>query len=113
MTIKIQSSNPPVTESILAQFEELLNTHLPSEYRDFLLECNGGVPFENTCNVVVGEHKTLYFFVVKNFLGINSQNKHDLIATYKLFKTKYGGNWLPIAFDQFGNGLMLSLQFEQ
>jgi len=69
--ITLTDSGPDVTESHIKQFEALIGATLPSDYRDFLLTTNGGIPYPSAvaipdCNELVG---------VDLFLALNSPVK--------------------------------------
>ena len=42
MTVIFSRQNPPVPESVICQFEEDEKITLPDDYRQFLLDTNGG-----------------------------------------------------------------------
>ena len=53
----IRRSAEPITPDHLAAAEEILGVQLPAEYRDFLLEHNGGYPRRNTFYHTSGKGK--------------------------------------------------------
>jgi len=89
----------------LRDFEQENNVNLPSDYRDFLLEFNGGKPIRNRnerpdtiVTYILGMHNGAYYA---------SLYKH-----IDMFKDRLPLSTFPIATDSFGNLFIMSLHLE-
>jgi SMI1-KNR4 cell-wall len=108
--LRIQSENKKLNEREVVQLEQKLEMLLPSDYRDFLISHNGGVPYHNTFDVVQGlERKYLYSFAIRKFLGLNERGHDDLIRTRYSLRHQLPDGFLPIAVDKFRNFMCLAL----
>ena len=89
----------------LNEFEQVNGKKLPQDYRDFLLEFNGGMPNPNS-NVKL-DRVVLYILGMHNGDYYASLYKHiDMFAGRLPFST------FPIATDPFGNLYLMSLHSE-
>jgi hypothetical protein len=78
MAIKFERTNPKISEEELAEFEKSHNTKLPEDYRQFLLETNGGVPsLENAYIPYILYDGTDSFYTVEDFFGIKQADKSN------------------------------------
>ncbi|MDP2193196.1 MAG: SMI1/KNR4 family protein [Alphaproteobacteria bacterium] len=83
--------------------ENFLNYKLPSDYKKFLIEINGGVPLKK------------YFIYnqtgssLKCFFGINKHKDFNLIKFYNDYKDIIPSDIIPIGQDEGGNILLLAV----
>jgi hypothetical protein len=89
------------------KFEELIGAKLPSDYRDWLLEFNGGRPSPKRMEFV--EHGTSTGSDVHWIYGIGSPDWADVNDSYVTFKRRIPHACLPIARDSGGNQYLLDL----
>ena len=96
------------SEDEVAAFESRLGAALPSEYREFLLECNGGRPVDDLC-VETPAAEALGGIVVDHFysLGKGEDDVYDLDWNRRMEGPPSA--FLPIADDPAGNLLALAL----
>jgi hypothetical protein len=109
--MKIKQSNPfgELTPDRLDRFEREHALHLPEDYRQFLLEHNGGIPTpEDTIDFEGGSSD------IKCFYGISDgENEASLERNLKDIKEWGIDEGLPIGHDFFGNFYLLSVQSER
>lgn len=89
----------------LNDFEKENSIKLPKDYRDFLLEFNGGCPDPNR-----NENPST---VVTYILGVhNGEYYASLYKHIDMFKNRLPVSSFPIATDPFGNLFLMSLHPE-
>lgn len=96
----IKSNNLPLTEARLLSFEMEYGLQLPIEYKNFLLENNGGIPnkiyfVKNNADEVLNEFLSLEQGELSIIWYCNKYNFHI-------------ENKVPIAEDAFGNLILLN-----
>lgn len=101
---------PPINEQELQEYEATLGVRLPNDYRDFLLEFNGGVP-ENDCFLLPGE-VSYADSSVRTFFGLTPDFENSLAYYFKIYvmANRIHGDMLPIAKDYGGNVVVLAIK---
>jgi hypothetical protein len=105
--MKIENKNffGTLSEFELADFEKANKIELPSDYKAFLLESNGGVPAPNK-NV---SPETIVTYI----LGMHNGDYYaSLYKHISMFMTRLPHSTFPIATDPFGNLFIMSLHPE-
>jgi hypothetical protein len=101
----------PIEESDISAIEEARNFHLPTSYRNFLLQYNGGIPVPEIIDIDgLSEGPT----DVQVFFGLGrSPDSSDLMWNLELIDS-YSGieRMIPIACDSGGGLFCLSLRPE-
>lgn len=102
--MKIERKTPSITNEALIKQEDYFNCHFPKDYKEFLLEYNGGVP-----------EKTLIYFgddggIIKFFLGFSDDSIYGVFDIYCRFIDRIPSNTLPIARDPGGNLFLMSIR---
>jgi hypothetical protein len=102
MSIRFEDTGEPADEDALAELEERAGHALPVAYRDFLESHDGAVPEPNTLpDAASGSDVSVRtFFSVEEVLGQLEQ----------LGPGRVPEEVLPIADDDLGNGLFISLE---
>jgi cell wall assembly regulator SMI1 len=95
---------PPITIADVDAFEERILATLPPEYREFLLTHNGGRPSPH-----VVHDRRLGDLHVARFLGISDQESRDIEVVYRNMPDDLAGRYLPIAVDDQGRTICLSI----
>lgn len=97
-----------LSEEDIGSVERQLGLKLPTHYRDFLMQYNGGrptpraYPIEGLANNPFG--------VVQVFFGFDlDEETSNLTWIYECFQGRISANLLPIACDDGGNLICLSL----
>jgi cell wall assembly regulator SMI1 len=101
--MKFTSDKKPLISS--KQIEDLemkIKMTLPIDYKEFLLEHNGGIPERQLLYIPDCAGETL----VDNFLGIDRING-DIFKWIRELNDDLKGIFVPIAFDPGGNALLL------
>jgi hypothetical protein len=109
LAIKI-TPNPHIGVEKISKLEEKLGMSLPDDYRGFLLRYNGGEPERNvsqTGSPRVGVH--IFYGIIKRSSG---EHWRDLLWHRHLLIDRVPTNILPIAGDEGGNQICLSLRPE-
>lgn len=110
MKNRIQSSNEfgRLRQEKLEKFEKKLGTPLPEEYREYLLEHNGGSP---TRIAIVLEGEKEPFTVVNQLFGIHEGPQYNrLDNTYEQLKQVLPADLLAIGDDPGGNILGIRIE---
>lgn len=103
--VEIKSSFGPLSEAELNKHEQKWGTTLPTDYRQFLMQFNGGEVEPRSFSSA--EEKPISS--IRSFLGINGDKHTDLFRYIKTYKGRLPARFLPIAFDSFGNLICISL----
>jgi hypothetical protein len=111
MTFKLTDKGPRLDERRVAAFEARTGLRLPAEYRRFLLRTNGGTPAPEVGFAFVEDGKPSesvldQFYVLK--ANADEPNLDEAIETF-VEPGRMPRHLLPVAYDQFGNQLCLSL----
>ena len=112
MGLRIETSNPPLKQPELQMLEGNLAAELPLPYREFLLDHNGGVPYNNTFDVPSPHHpgRYLYSFAIRQFLGVNPKGHDDILRIRQTLIARLPIQYIPVAIDHFRNFMCLSLE---
>jgi cell wall assembly regulator SMI1 len=103
--MKFQKTNaPPVTESNILNFEQTIRFGLPLDYRQFLLEHNGGVPEQDLFSIPDCNSEGL----IDHFLGLGRE-KEDLEDWMNELEGDLPEGFIPIGFDPGGNAILMDL----
>lgn len=104
--MRIEGAERSVGPEAIELFERVLGRKFPKEYRNFLLEYNGGSIVPNCFNFINGEQGSLIHF----FYKINSKNNYnDLLSGTRLFGQRIPPDFIPIASDPFGNQICIAI----
>ncbi|XXT19203.1 SMI1/KNR4 family protein [Sorangium sp. So ce429] len=107
MTI-IKNHGPSISDADISKLEQRLGAVLPEQYRQFLLEFNGGSPTPDTVDVegLLGTSTD-----VQIFFGIGrSVESSDLDWNLTTLAERLEEGLLPIAADSGGNVFCLALR---
>jgi hypothetical protein len=108
LTMKRQFA-PAVDEPAIASFEAMIGFRLPSEYRDFLLQFNGGQPenlvFRWGLSGGYTDSSVHYFFSITDQSIFSLQHQYSIYAS----AGRIPEAMLPIATDAGGNLFLLTL----
>jgi cell wall assembly regulator SMI1 len=109
MAVKISQSFPSIQIVDIEKVERDYNIRLPQDYRDFLLEHNGGVPQPDTFDLLLAGKPSSSD--VRRFLGIGGASQ-DSLETQRKLDTNHvmPDSLLPIAYDSGGSVICLSVR---
>lgn len=107
MPVIITEPNRRIDASQIAEFEAMLKQKLPDDFREFLLQSNGGRAAENSHPAPDPVDE----IDVSSFFGILDQQDYgDLRYMRDLMIDRVPDNMLPIADSEGGNMVLLSLR---
>lgn len=89
---------------VIGSFEEHIGKELPSDYKEFIVKYNGGYPQEP--NSIIDNWNVS----VRCFFGLDVNNNYNLGHVLNLYKDVIPLNSIPIAEDNSGNLIVLSLE---
>lgn len=100
---------PRVADEDVQRFEQRIGHALPPDYRQFLLDLNGGYAPSSNCVFRVRQDET----VLNTLYSLNADDESDDLATRQLYP-KYPNNNLPkdalaIGYDEGGGRIVLPL----
>ena len=107
MQIKVENQFGAVTEAGLAQFEARHQIALPEEYKQFLLQSNGGRPVPDVFGVPGWAHHSSS---IHGFLGIHTGPDWQLERACRVYAERVPCDLMPIACDDFGNIVCLGIR---
>jgi hypothetical protein len=85
----------------------MLGCVFPQAYRDFLLAHNGGRPDEGVFPIQDPPHD--HHGLLHSFLCISPRDPYDLLAWVRDYRGRIPSNLVPVAVDQAGNLIVLSV----
>jgi hypothetical protein len=110
VAVKIHKNETRLSERDLKNFEECVGTKLPSEYRSFLSEYNGGKAEGNVFDVICHSKEYENTDSVRVFYAITgTQGGTTLIEEYAQMRERLPIGILPIAEAECGNMVCISV----
>lgn len=109
MSVVIRDFKANLTDERIAEVESCLEIIFPTDYKQFLLQHNGGYPEPGTFTIGHGpeESQISYFF------SIQEDETSNLLEMIKLTKGQIPRNMLPVAYDDVGNLILLGVSGDQ
>ncbi len=104
--MELSDCGPAITDEQIAGFEAQLKVRLPTQYRQFLLETNGGVPNHPT---IVWLHPSGQESGTTLATFFSLGGKEDLRLAWQNCRLVIPDDWLAIAEDIAGNLLCLQV----
>lgn len=112
--IEITEAGEPLTEADIASFERILGFSLPKDYRDFLLEHNGGKPFPYWFSYLDENGKEDRDGVGHLYgLGFSNPDYRNLQKTRDCFSGRIPFELLAVGDDPCGNQICVATQGKQ
>jgi hypothetical protein len=102
--LPLTDSYGALSPSLLQELEDALEARLPDAYRTFLLRWNGGRPHAAAFRGEDSGDESL-----ESFLGLAAGHDDDLLAFLDLYEGRLPDGQLPIAYDAFGNLILIAL----
>lgn len=105
--MKILNSAGKLDKNVVDALEQLWNFGLPRDYKEFLINYNGGNPdpccfsFKNT------PEKGSF---IDNLFGVIKDLNNNLLLNIDLYKNRIPTNFIPIGDDPGGNLILLSVK---
>jgi hypothetical protein len=112
MRVRMTNSNPPILESTLTKFENEIGVSLPSDYKEFLLQHNGGCPHPDYFPMQ-GPTPELSFGELQFLFSFSPGDSLDLRWNLKTYRQRVPSDLLPIGCDPGGNLLCIAISGEQ
>lgn len=106
--LKVTASLTPLDQETIEDFERNLDIVLPSSYRTFLLQYNGGHPQPNMFPIqgfYADTHGLLEWFFC-----IAEGDVYDLVQNKQVYKNRAPSDLLPIGTDPGGNLICLGVK---
>lgn len=102
----VRDKKPLDSDAEIVHFEEALGERLPSDYREFLLRCNGGYTGGALwhCERDVGVH---------HIAGFREESSFSISAHCDSLREFLPSDVIPIADDPFGNAICLGIRGEK
>ncbi len=95
----------------IAEFEKQIGDALPQDYRDFLLEFNGGRPDKSGFDYDLPDGRT-WNSMVREFIGFDRSQYSDFDYFDTMYFDRIPPGMFPIADDPGGNLVLMSLRPE-
>ena len=106
-TINIES-NSRIASQKVKDFERELKAELPKDYFDFLVRYNGGKPSADTFEYKLRDGRS-WTGGVQDFLGFDVENWKNIIFFSHMRGDRVPENMIPIANDEGGNFVLLTI----
>ena len=107
MSVRLERPYPPLSADEIGRFEKQHGIVLPQEYRQFLLQSNGGAPIPDGFDVPGWAHKASG---MQRFFGIRKGDINDLDRVCEVYNERVPSDLLPIASDSFGNVIAIGIK---
>ena len=109
--MKMEESASAVTQEVISGFESMIGAFLPQDFKNFILECNGGRPEDDWCFDFVEtgdfDHTSS---VLNEFLSFSDEYEGLQNAYINLVEAgEIPPGLVPIATDPGGNDVFLSV----
>lgn len=105
--ISIEDSSAPLTEADIQQVEQEINVRFPDQYRQFILQYNGGRPIPNVFMIpddrIPGQSSMLDWFYC---IDLSDEYNH-LLRNLDVFRDRMPSDCVPIGCDPGGNQICL------
>ena len=108
MNITFRNEGRKLSESDLSIVESHFNFKFPDQYKNFLLEHNGGIP-GNVYYLVNDNGYVINFFLS---LFVKELSFEEYFQDYKINTKVLPDRMVPIAEDAFGNAICISVSGE-
>lgn len=105
--IFLNTNNPILIDELNIQ-EKKLGFIFPEDYKDFLLNYNGGKPEKNACIFPNGDAG--YGTLVDCLFGFCDDEYISVVENYFDYKNRIPSNTFPIGEDPGGNLLLISIR---
>ncbi|MFD1415979.1 SMI1/KNR4 family protein [Oceanobacillus jeddahense] len=107
--VRIKSNNPKLTLKELVTFESKNNVNFPNDYKEFLLEHNGGYPDKSIFKIRGNEEQ--YESILNVFYGVGDM--YDNLQKILIFSDELlDVGFVPIADDSGGNQICIGVSKE-
>ena len=107
MTITERLTERKLSEEMLAEFERGLGARLPDDYRQFMIEHNGGRPAPSVFEFMTADGTS--DCSVRVFLTLDDRENYSIQTYMSRYDDRIPLQTLPIACDSFGNLVLLDL----
>jgi len=101
-----KETHGPLDKNCLSALEQIWGFKLPEDYRNFLLQYNGGESDKKAFNF----YETREGSILHPFFGIYRDSNYNLLLNISLFLNRIPSNCIPIASDTFGNQILISVK---
>jgi hypothetical protein len=108
--MKIEKKTPSINNDDLIKQEQYLECKFPEDYREFLLEYNGGIPSKNILSFIEKNNKTEDYIDI--FFGICDDDIYGLKSNNNSYINRIPSNTIAIACDPGGNLFLISIRGE-
>lgn len=106
--VKVENSYKKLSPHEISKFELQYNITLPTKYKEFLLESNGGAP-EPSVFVIPDEPG---ISCINGLYGIYTGDYEDVGENMEVFKGRMPEGFIPIGDDPGGNQICLGINKE-
>lgn len=113
MSIQITDCKEAVSEHQILELERRINSPLPDDYKNFLMQHNGGIPHPD--EFCYSENSQRQYATVHYFLAVHDGSYDSIYYCIYMFKEReerVPPNLLPIARDPGGNLICISVSGE-
>lgn len=101
------NNNGTLQENFLETHEQFFNFKFPKDYRDFLLEYNGGIT-KNT--VFLFKNDPEDGSILDRLFGFTPAKNQNILIYFRNYQNRIPNNTFPIGYDPGGNLVLLSVK---
>jgi cell wall assembly regulator SMI1 len=107
MKIEMSKSRKQLCEADIDEAEDLLDTAFPADYREFLLEYNGGRPKYD--NFPIENNPSDTHGMINFFFYLKDEGAYNLLKWANRMRGRVPSELIPIAIDPGGNLICLAV----
>lgn len=105
--VAIIYSKKPATSEEISDFEKEIKSDLPSDYKIFLMEYNGGQPQPDSFKFFSDRDDASS---VDRFLSLGKEKNSNLLKYYNIYRNRIPPGFIPIAHDAGGSLIIMELK---
>ena len=108
MQVTITNALPPINESDLVKYEQEINARFPTDFREFLVKHNGGIPNPSAFTVDMKGFKNRTR--LRRLLGIGDENEESFKNFMRVYRHRIPTDFLPIGLEISGGLVCIAIR---
>jgi len=105
---KLEEEFPSISQKDILKLEATIKSKIPDDYKEFLLQHNGGRPQKYYFSFKLNSKVTKGY--LDWFLGIHKKMNENIYQYIKMYKNRIPSDLIPIGHDPGGNLICLKIK---